>query len=75
VEKFSHFFALHSHRASLLWPFFIIFILDQISMKILGFFGEDHWPIKPYYMQVYVNSYLDLSTFQFKYYFFDQLST
>ncbi len=44
-------------------------------MKILGFFGEDHWPIKPYYMQVYVNSYLDLSTFQFKYYFFDQLST
>ncbi len=33
-------------------------------------FGEDHRPIKPYYMQFYANPYLDLSTFQFKYHLF-----
>jgi hypothetical protein len=43
-------------------------ILDQIFMKILG--GEDHRPITPYYVQVYANLYLDLSTFQFEYYLF-----
>jgi hypothetical protein len=29
-----------------LWYFFMIFILDQISMKMLGFFVKDHRPIK-----------------------------
>jgi hypothetical protein len=53
-----------------LWSISIIFILDQIFIKILWFFGEDHQPTKPYYMQVYANPYLDLSTYQFKYYLF-----
>ncbi len=64
--------------------FLIIFILDQTSTSfskvwfqltfflshLFRFFGEDHEPITHYYMQVYADPNLNLSTFQFKYYLF-----